>query len=86
MNTNKEDMVFNWIQEEGNPAIEKLTEINLQTARKVAAVINDNGINPDTLAQLVDTQISEVSKWLDGKHNFSQKFLNQITDVLKIGS
>ena len=86
MNVDKEDMVFNWIQEEGNPAIEKLTEINLETARKVAAILTDKGIEPVMLAQLVDTHFTEVNRWLNGKHNFSEKFLNQITEVLNIKS
>ncbi|RYG18365.1 MAG: XRE family transcriptional regulator [Chitinophagaceae bacterium] len=86
MNAEKEDMVFNWIQEEGNPAIEKLTEMNLETAGRVAAILKDKGIEPIMLAQLVDTQVTEVNRWLNGKHNFSEKFLKQITEVLNIES
>ena len=82
MNTEKEDMVSNWIQENGNPAIEKLTKINLDTAAKVSELLNQRGLNANILAELIDTQLSEVNKWLNGKHNFSEQMLNQITSML----
>ena len=82
MNTKKEDMVSNWIQENGNPAIEKLTKINLDTAAKVSELLSLRGLNANILAELIDTQISEVNKWLNGRHNFSEQMLNQITSLL----
>lgn len=86
MNTQKEDMVSNWIQENGNPAIEKLTQINLETAAKVSALLAQKGLQTDVLAQLADTQIAEVNKWLNGKHNFSEKTLTHITTALETES
>jgi len=83
MSTENEDLVANWIKENGNPAIEKLTQINLETASKVASFLAQNGMDAHALAQLVDTQISEVNKWLNGKHNFSEKTLAQITTTLE---
>ncbi|RDC54158.1 hypothetical protein DU508_23280 [Pedobacter chinensis] len=83
MNTQNEDMVSNWIKENGNPAIEKLTKVNLETATKVAALLKQKGLHADALAQLVDTQIAEVNKWLDGKHNFSEKTLAQIVATME---
>lgn len=82
MNTQKEDFVSNWIQENGNPAIEKLTKVNLETAAKVNLLLKQKGLNTNALANLVDTQLAEVSKWLNGKHNFSEKTLTEITDAL----
>jgi DNA-binding transcriptional regulator YiaG len=84
MNTEKEDMVSNWIQENGNPAIEKLTSINQNTARKVGEVLKEKGIDADTFAQLVDTQVAEVSKWLAGHHNFSEKMLSEIIAKIEV--
>lgn len=83
MSTENEDMVANWIKENGNPAIEKLTQSNLETANKVATLLKKKGIDAIALAQLVDTQIEEVNKWLNGKHNFSEKTLAEITAMLE---
>lgn len=83
MSTEKEDMVANWIKENGNPEIERLTQTNKETANKVASLLSQNGMDANTLAQLVDTQIAEVNKWLNGKHNFSEKILAQITATLE---
>lgn len=84
MNTEKEDMVSNWIQENGNPAIERLTSINQNTARKVSEILIEKGIDAETFAQLVDTQVAEVSKWLAGHHNFSEKMLSEITAKIEV--
>lgn len=86
MNTEKGDMVSNWIKENGNPAIENLTKINLETASKVSALLTQKGLNTDALAHLVDTQVAEVNKWLNGKHNFSEKMLEQITTTLEFNN
>ena len=86
MNPQKEDLVSNWILENGNPAIEKLTKVNLATAAKVSLLLTQKGLNANTLAHLVDTQITEVNKWLNGKHNFSEKILTQITNALETES
>ncbi|KQS40949.1 helix-turn-helix transcriptional regulator [Pedobacter sp. Leaf194] len=82
MSTEKEDMVSNWIKENGNPAIEKLTQINLETAGKVAEMLDEKGLNAGNLAQLMDTHVAEVNKWLNGKHNFSEQTLAKITSSL----
>ena len=84
MNTEKEDMVSNWIQENGNPAIEKLTSINQNTARKVSEVLTEKAMDANALAQLIDTQVAEVSKWLAGRHNFSEKMLGEITAKIEV--
>lgn len=76
-------MVSNWIKENANPAIENLTKINLQTAGKVAEMMDQKGLSADVLAQLVDTQIAEVNKWLNGKHNFSEKTLAFISQAIE---
>ncbi|PWS27999.1 hypothetical protein DHW03_10580 [Pedobacter yonginense] len=78
MSTQNEDLVANWIKENGNPAIEKLTQINQETAEEVTSLLKQKGLDADRLALLVDIQIAEVTQWLNGKHNFSQQKLDQI--------
>lgn len=86
MNIQKEDLVSNWIRENGDLAIEKLTKVNLVTAAKVSLLLTQKGLNVSTLAHLVDTQITEVNMWLNGKHNFSKKTLAQIITALETES
>jgi len=83
MNIQKDEMVAKWIKENANPAIENLTRINQETASKVSMMMEQKGLNTNELAKLVDTQITEVNKWLSGKHNFSEKMLSFITDELE---
>jgi len=82
MSTQNEDLVANWIKENGNPAIEKLTQINQETAKKVASLLKEKGLDANRLALLVDIQIAEITQWLSGKHNFSQQKLDQILTTI----
>lgn len=86
MDIKNEDLVVSWIKENGNPAIEQLTKTNLEIANKVNTLLTEKGLNVDALAQLVDTQVAEVNKWLNGKHNFSEKTLTQILTTLEAGN
>ncbi|MCX2573637.1 hypothetical protein [Pedobacter sandarakinus] len=82
MITDKADMVSNWIEENGNPAIEKLTATNLHTAANAKSTLHQKKIPVRTFAQLVDIKSEEIENWLSGKHNFSQKTLDYLMEVL----
>ncbi|QPH37850.1 helix-turn-helix domain-containing protein [Pedobacter endophyticus] len=82
MDIENEDLVTSWIKENGNPAIEQLTKVNLETAKKTAALLIEKGLDVVDLAVIVDMHVAEVNKWLDGKHNFSEKTLTQILTTL----
>ena len=84
MDIENEDLVTSWIKENGNPAIEQLTKVNLKVAKKAAELLTEKGLNVIDLATIVDTHVAEVSKWLDGKHNFSEKTLAQILTTLEV--
>jgi len=84
MDIENEDLVTSWIKENGNPAIEQLTKVNLKVAKKAAELLTEKGLNVIDLATIVDTHLAEVSKWLDGKHNFSEKTLAQILTTLEV--
>ena len=86
MSTKNEDLVANWIKENGNPAIEKLTQVNLETAILVASLLQQKGLDANELAIIVDIQTAEISQWLSGKHNFSQQKLDQILATIKSGN
>jgi len=84
MNIQHGEMVANWIQEEGNPAIEKLTELNLQLSEKVSAILLVGQINKATIAEIIDAPTSEVDRWLVGLHNFSEKILTELSKKLTV--
>ncbi|RZL68874.1 MULTISPECIES: helix-turn-helix transcriptional regulator [Pedobacter] len=83
MITDKKDMVADWIKENGNPAIEKLTSKNAETASMIASVLDHAGLSADHLAQMIDIHVAEVNKWLSGKHNFSEKMLDNIVEKIE---
>lgn len=86
MKLENDDFVACWIEEAANPAIEKLTRINLEAANDVSAMLDMKGLDVDTLAHLVDISVSEVSKWLAGHHNFSDKTVTEIYEKVKVAS
>ncbi|WP_432712796.1 hypothetical protein [Pedobacter sp.] len=83
MKVPNDDMVSNWLAEKGNPAIEKLTKINIESAGKIRSILTEKGFDSDTLANIIDFPVSEVNKWLDGNHNFSEKTLGEIHSMVK---
>ena len=86
MKLENDDFVACWIEEEANPAIEKLTIINLEAANDVSMMLDKKGLDVDRLAHLVDISVAEVSKWLAGHHNFSEKTLGEIVKKVQVAS
>ena len=76
------DFVSIWLQETGNPAIEKLTEMNLELAAKTAKIMNEKGLSAEHLANILDINPDEIKRWLIGKHLFSTKVLKEISAAI----
>jgi len=83
MKLQSDEMVANWIKEEANPAIEKLTKINLEVVEQIAITLIEKGLSVDEFSRLIDIAPLEVSKWLKGNHNFSERTLNEIQETLR---
>ncbi|MEH3114833.1 hypothetical protein [Pedobacter terrae] len=76
------DFVSIWLEETGNPAIEKLTQLNLDVAHKTTAILNLNGSTENDLASILDINPDEIKRWLIGGHVFSVKTINEINTAL----
>lgn len=76
------DFVSIWLEESGNPAIEELTQLNFELARKTITDLAEKGITEHDLALILDINPEEIKRWLIGKHPFSIKTLKQISTAL----
>ncbi|MNY36787.1 hypothetical protein D3C86_1712960 [compost metagenome] len=76
------DFVSIWLEETGNPAIEELTQLNLDIAGKAAKILADKGLSENDLAISLDINPDEIKRWLTGRHSFSKKTVNQISNAV----
>lgn len=78
----KNNIIDNWLEENGDPEIEKLTERNLAISNKVQAILNQRGIKQKEFATILNKKPSEVSKWLSGLHNLTLKNITKMQVAL----
>jgi len=78
----KNDFVSIWLEESGNPAIEELTQLNLDVASKTAKTLADKGLSANDLAVSLDINPDEIKRWLTGRHSFSIKIIKEISGTL----
>ncbi|WP_412468501.1 hypothetical protein [Pedobacter sp. KLB.chiD] len=76
------DFVSIWLEETGNPAIEKLAQLNLDVAQKTTAILAANDLTENNLASILDINPDEIKRWLIGRHVFSVKTINEINTAL----
>jgi hypothetical protein len=72
------DFVSIWLEETGNPAIEKLAQLNFEVANKATEVLAERDATENDLASIVDINPDEIKRWLTGRHVFSIKTINEI--------
>ena len=78
----KNDFASIWLTESGNPAIEELTQLNLDVARKTSKTLTDKNLSANELAVSLDINPDEINRWLTGRHSFSVKIINEILDTM----
>ncbi|MBB5620811.1 pantothenate kinase [Pedobacter cryoconitis] len=76
------DFVSIWLEESGNPAIEELTQLNLEAASKTAKILADKNLSENDLSVYLDINPDEIKRWLIGRHSFSMKTIKEITSML----
>jgi hypothetical protein len=76
------DFAAIWLAERGNPAVEELAQLNLNVANKTVETLKANNLSTDVLAVALDINPDEISRWLNGKHTFSMKIIDQIHDIM----
>lgn len=84
MNFPKNNIIDNWLEKNGDPEIEKLTERNLAISNKVQSILDQRGIKQKEFAQLLGKKPSEVSKWLTGLHNLTLKSITKMEVALGV--
>lgn len=76
------DFVSIWLEENGNPAIEELTQLNLDVASKTLKTLADKGLSENDLAISMDINPDEIKRWLTGRHSFSIKTIKEISGMV----
>ncbi|MFC3199592.1 helix-turn-helix domain-containing protein [Parapedobacter deserti] len=80
--TKENNLISNWLEEYGDPAIDKLVKRNLAVANRIADILAQKNMKPADLAKKLGKQRSEISKWLSGTHSFSTKTITYIECAL----
>lgn len=80
--TKENNLISNWLEKHGDPAIEKLVRRNLAIANRIADILSEKNMKPADLARTMGKQRSEISKWLSGTHSFSTKTITYIECAL----
>lgn len=76
------DFASIWLAESGNPAIEELTQLNIDVASKTSKILADKGLSANELAVSLDINPDEIKRWLTGRHSFSVKIINEILELV----
>jgi ribosome-binding protein aMBF1 (putative translation factor) len=78
------NMITDWLDQYGNPEIEKFIEKNLAITEKVRLAMENKGWKSQDLAKAMNKNPSEVSKWLTGMHNLTLKSIIKMEVALGI--
>lgn len=78
------NMISKWLEEHGDPEIEKFIDKNLQVTEKVRLALEAKGWKAADLAAAMGKSPSEVSKWLTGMHNLTLKSIVKMETALGI--
>jgi transcriptional regulator with XRE-family HTH domain len=78
----KNNIINDWLQENGEPEITKLVEKNMAIANKIHEMLEERGLKAADLARMLNKQPSEISKWLTGTHTFTTKTITKIESIL----
>lgn len=76
------NMIDQWLEQHGDPTIERLVKKNLAISDKIAAILESKEMKASDLATLMGKQKSEISKWLSGQHTFTTKTIVAIEAAL----
>lgn len=74
--------ISSWLEESGDPEIEKFIEKSLAISDKVLTELEAKGWNKGQLAEAMGKSPSEVSKWLSGMHNLTLKSIIKMESAL----
>ena len=77
-------MISDWLEENQDPEIQSFVEKNLAIVDKVRRAMEEKGWKSLDLANAMDKNPSEVSKWLTGMHNLTLKSIIKMEQALGV--
>lgn len=80
----KNTMITDWLDQNSNPEIDRLMDINFSITEKVRIALEHKVWNKGDLAKAMGKNQSEVSKWLSGMHNLTLKSIIKMEIALDI--
>ena len=80
------DFVSIWLEESGNPAIEQLVQLNLDTAKKITQAMTHQALSVQDISIMLDINAEEIQRWLSDRHTFSLNTIKQIAAILETTS
>ncbi len=84
MKFSKNNIIDNWLEEHGNPDIDKFVEKNLAIADKVHGILKERNISKKEFAAMLGKKPSEITKLLSGTHNITLKSITKMEVALGI--
>lgn len=78
------NIISDWLDQNGDPEIEKYIENNLAITEKIRIALEQRGWKALDLAKAMNKSPSEVSKWLSGTHNLTLKSMTKLEIALNI--
>ena len=80
----KNNIIDSWLDQHGDPDVNKFVSKNLEIVNKVRLALEDKGWSKTQLAKEMGKRPSEVSKWLSGMHNLTLKSIIKMENALGI--
>ena len=80
----KNNIISDWLNQYGDPEIDRFIEKNLAITEKVRTAMEQKGWRNLDLANAMGKSPSEISKWLSGTHNLTLKSIVKMEEALGI--
>ena len=80
----KNNIINNWLTSNGDQEIERLVKRNLAISDKVRKILSGRNLSDKDFAKMLNKTQSEVSKWLSGSHNLTQKSIVKMEIALGV--
>lgn len=80
----KNNIINNWLTSNGDQEIERLVKRNLAISDKVRKILSGRNLSDKDFAKMLNKTQSEVSKWLSGSHNLTQKSIIKMEIALGV--
>jgi transcriptional regulator with XRE-family HTH domain len=80
----KNNIINNWLTNNGDQEIDRLVKRNLAISDKVRKILSGRNLSDKDFAKMLNKTQSEVSKWLSGSHNLTQKSIIKMEIALGV--